>query len=143
MTASTQAASPARTGGRWKRRLAVVAGAAVAGAAVALVASFVVDPLQTPGQGGQAPMELNAIWALIVGAVASLAGWGLLAVLERFAPAKAHLIWRIVAVVVLLLSLGGPMGGTGVTTGSRVALIFMHLAVGAVLIPLLPGRARE
>jgi hypothetical protein len=70
--------------------------------------------------------------------LAGLAGWGLLALLERFTT-RARRTWIVIALVVLVLSLAaGPLGG--VTAGAKVALACLHLAAGAVLIPLL-GRA--
>lgn len=41
------------------------------------------------------------------------------------------------AVVVLVLSLGGPLSGAGVTLANKLWLALMHVAVGATLIPLL------
>lgn len=65
-----------------------------------------------------------------------LAGWGLLALLERVA-ARARDLWAVIAVVVLIGSLGGPLSGTGVTTANRWALVGLHLVVGVVLVRLL------
>lgn len=44
--------------------------------------------------------------------------------------------WLITAPVVLVMSLSAPLSGHGVTSSDRLALICMHLAVGAALIPL-------
>jgi Family of unknown function (DUF6069) len=73
----------------------------------------------------------------VVGAslVASLAGWGLLALMER-RTARARTIWTGVAVVVLVASLSLPLTA-GTTTSARVALALTHIAVAAVLIPAL------
>jgi uncharacterized protein DUF6069 len=46
---------------------------------------------------------------------------------------------RFVALIVLVLSLAGPLGG-GAGTGSRLVLLGMHLTVGAALIIGLRGR---
>lgn len=44
------------------------------------------------------------------------------------------------AVLVALLSLGGPLSSIALTTvGNGLSLALMHLAVGAVLIPVLAG----
>jgi hypothetical protein len=67
---------------------------------------------------------------------AALAAWALLALLERL-TARARTIWTIVAVVVLVASLGTPLLGSGVTAANRAVLELLHLAVGAVLIPAL------
>jgi len=65
-------------------------------------------------------------------AVVSFLGWGLLAILERI-TVRARLTWYIVAVIGLVLSLGAPLSGTGVTAGDRIVLVLMHLTTGAVL----------
>ena len=74
----------------------------------------------------------------IIGAtvIASLAAWGVLALLERRTP-RAHTIWTALAVVVLIASLSLPFIAA-TTTSARVVLIVMHVAVAAVLIVGLP-----
>ncbi len=71
----------------------------------------------------------------VIGAslAASLAGWGLLALLER-RTARARRIWTGIAFVVVVLSLSLPLIA-GTTMSSKVALALMHVAVAAVLIP--------
>jgi hypothetical protein len=72
--------------------------------------------------------------AVVVSALlAGLAGWALLALLERF-TSRARTVWLVVAAVVLLLSLAGPLGA-GADAATTAVLVGMHLAVGAVLIP--------
>jgi hypothetical protein len=48
----------------------------------------------------------------------------------------------VVSTAVLILSLGGPLSGEGIATANKLALVSMHLAAGAVLIPLLYRSAR-
>jgi hypothetical protein len=79
---------------------------------------------------GPAAVALTAL-------VAALAAWGLLALLERMVRRPVR-TYRIIASIVLLLSLAGPLGGVG--TSSRLVLLAMHLTVGAALIIGLPGR---
>jgi len=43
----------------------------------------------------------------------------------------------VIAVAALVLSLGTPLAGAGVTLANRLVLMLMHLAVGSVLIPAL------
>lgn len=70
--------------------------------------------------------------------VVGLLAWALRAVLERF-TANARTAWTWIAGVVLALSLAGPV--TSAATGATaVALIAMHLAAAAVLIPLISRR---
>jgi|HubBroStandDraft_4_1064222.scaffolds.fasta_scaffold63850_2 hypothetical protein len=73
----------------------------------------------------------------VIGAtlIASLAGWALLALLER-RTSRARSIWTVVAIVVLLASVSLPLS-IATTTGSKTVLALMHIAVAAVLIPVL------
>ena len=73
----------------------------------------------------------------VIGAtlIASLAGWGLLAFLER-RTARARAIWTVAAVIVLIASLSLPLS-VATTSGSKTALALMHIAAAAVLIPVL------
>jgi hypothetical protein len=140
MTATTPAVETASARGLWKRRLVAVLGA-VAGAVVAYLVTntAVTGGLKTPAMGDQPPSSLNAGIVIGVSAVVALAAWGLLALLERF-TSKGILVWRVVAAVVLVFSLGGPLSGDGITGGNRLCLALMHIVVGAVLILFLPRR---
>jgi Family of unknown function (DUF6069) len=112
----------------------------VAGATLAAVAVWAIEvPLlgiRLETQFGNAAPQGVGIGAVVLSALAgSLAGWGLLAILERrFARARA--IWTGIAIAVLLASFSLPVSA-GTTTTTKVALAMMHLAVGAVLIPTL------
>jgi len=143
MANTTQSRNVVVAGSRWKGRpLAVVAAVVAALVVYLLITQAFGQDLRTPGMSGKGATELNIGAVLLVSALASLAAWGLLAVLERF-TARARTIWTVVAVVGLVLSLAGPMSGTGITTGNRLALALMHVVVGAVLIVLMrraPGR---
>ena len=117
--------------------VAAAAGAAVLAWAVAVPLSGVQlrvgteDAARTVGIGS------------VVGAaaVAGLLGWALLALLVR-SVARAEPVWRAAAVVVLLLSLGGPVA-MGVGTASVVVLLVLHGVVAVVLVPLLPRAVRR
>jgi hypothetical protein len=63
-----------------------------------------------------------------------LAAWSLLAVLEHFTR-HARTIWSWTAGAFLLISLAGPF--TATSPAAITALMTMHLAAAAVLIPLL------
>ena len=112
----------------------------VAGATLAAVAVWAIEvPLlgiRLETQFGNAAPQGVGIAAVVVSSlVGSLAGWGLLALLERrFAQARA--IWTGIAIAVLLASFSLPLSA-GTTTSTKVALAMMHLAVAAVLIPTL------
>jgi hypothetical protein len=113
---------------------------AVLAATAAAVAIWVVTTLAGadltvsfgPGQPIQRITVVNVVVAALVG---SLAGWGLLALLRRF-TAKARAVWTVTAIIVALLSLGGPLS-TISSPGTKVSLVAMHLAVATVLIVVL------
>jgi hypothetical protein len=69
-----------------------------------------------------------------------LAAWALLAILERVTP-SGRTVWIAAAVVALLISLAGPLGGA-VTAQAAIGLASMHLVAAAILIPLLARSAR-
>lgn len=122
-------------GERRKARLLGVVGAVVAALVVFVVFQYGFgQDLHTPASGSMPAMPLNPGFVVFVSLLASLAGWALLALLERFTSGGRR-AWTIVATAVAVLSLSGPMSGSGITAGNRVALALMHVAVAAVLIP--------
>jgi hypothetical protein len=90
----------------------------------------------TVDQGGTV-QQVGPVAVAVTALLAGAAAWGLLAILERTVRRPAR-TFRIIASVVLLLSLAGPLAGTD--TGSRLALLGMHLTVGLALIIGLPTR---
>ena len=73
--------------------------------------------LHSPGFSTmQYPAAVPAGFAVAIALVAALAGWGLVEALER-QTAHPRRTWLITAPVVLLLSLGGPLSGHGVSAG--------------------------
>lgn len=123
---------------RRSRRLATVLAAAGAALAVWAVAAPLlgVDLVAMTGATAATigPVRV-ALSALVVGAAA----WGLLAVLERV-TARAGRAWTAVALTVLVVSLPAPLA-SATSLAAGVALAAVHLAVGAVLIGLLPRTA--
>jgi len=117
-------------------RLAAAAGAIAAAVAVWLIARYAAGMhLHTPGFGSaQRPASLAPGFVAVLAAVASLLAWAALALIERTSrrPRRA---WIITGIAVLAVSLSAPLSGHGLTGTGRVALVCMHLAVGAVLIP--------
>ena len=116
-----------------RERVLTVAAAVVAAVLTWLVAVPIVgiDLLVSPGGGAAQQVGLGSVVA--VSLLASLLGWGLLALLERLVSRRALTAWTVVAVVVLMLSLSGPL--TAATSAAvAIALVLMHLVVGAVLI---------
>lgn len=131
--APAQSASGTRL---WPIRLAGVAGAVL----VALLTWVLIEPvighdLYAPALGSDEPQDIGAVETITVALLPSLAAWGLLAVLERFVPRRATLIWTVAALVLLLATM--PWSGTFRSDGDHLSLVLLHLAVAAVLIPVL------
>jgi hypothetical protein len=143
MSASAQPKRP-ETLSRLRRsdRVVAVIAAIIAPVLVWLVATVGFgQQLYSPGFGGTAPQELS-IWLVAATAgIAALAAAGVLALIERFSKRPAR-VWLVVSTAVLIVSLGAPLSGEGIDTANKLALGSMHLAAGAVLIPLLYRSAR-
>ncbi|MET8524325.1 DUF6069 family protein [Micromonospora sp. NPDC005172] len=85
---------------------------------------------------GSSTRQVTVAAVVVAAAVAALAGWALLAALER-ATNRSRVWWTSIAVAVLLLSLVvGPTGGVGAAAKATLALL--HLSVGLILILGLP-----
>ena len=120
------------TRGSARTPVAAVLGATAAAVAIWAVATAAGTELTVsfgPAQPIQKVTVVNVVVAALVG---SLAGWGLLALLRRF-TANARAVWTVIAIVVALLSLGGPLSPIA-SAGTKVALVAMHLAVATVVI---------
>jgi len=119
-----------------RTRLAGAAGAAAAAVAVWLVARYGVGlhPHPPGFSYAQRPASLTPGFVAVVAVAASLLAWAALALIERTArrPRRA---WIITSLAVLAVSLSAPLSGHGLTGTGRLALVCMHLAVAAVLIP--------
>ncbi|TMS00299.1 DUF6069 family protein [Nonomuraea basaltis] len=114
-----------------KRILLTVVGAPAAALAVWALAVPVAGTTLTVRMGaGTQPVEPGSV--LVASLLVGLAGWALLAVLERFASRPGR-IWTIVALAVLVLSLLGPLG-SAVGIATMLVLVLMHLVVGTVLV---------
>ncbi|HEY2765851.1 MAG TPA: DUF6069 family protein [Pseudonocardiaceae bacterium] len=115
------------------RRAGAVVGAVLANCLLWLVARALgVDFVLSDSLGtGVLGLGTVIVFTLVFG----LLGWGTLAGLERFTR-RARTTWTVIATVVLLLSLV-PIFLEHATTGTRTALVLLHLAVAAVLIPAL------
>lgn len=90
-------------------------------------------------QGGTVT-EVGLAPVLVSSVLAGLAGWALLAVLERNVT-RPRLIWTVAAAVVAGLSLVGPLSAA-VDAHSSGTLVGMHVVVAAVLIPAFAAVAR-
>ncbi|MEV1315055.1 DUF6069 family protein [Micromonospora arborensis] len=117
------------------RRAAVAAGAIlVAVAEFAILRSAA--GVDLAANSGNSTRQITVAAVVVASAIAALAGWALLALLERL-TSRARVWWSAVAVAVLLLSLlVGPPSGVG--GGAKAILALLHLSVGVVLILGLP-----
>jgi hypothetical protein len=127
---------------RQSDRVVAVLAPVIATALVWLIATlgFGLD-LHQPGFGGSAPQQLSIWWVAVIAGVAGLVAAGALALIERINRRPAR-VWLVVSTTLLILSLGLPLTGDGIGTANRLALVFMHLAAGTVLIPFLYRSAR-
>ncbi|BCJ35369.1 hypothetical protein Athai_28720 [Actinocatenispora thailandica] len=88
-----------------------------------------IDLTVTVGAGRQ---RVGAGAVVVATLVVGLAGWGLRALLDRL-TARARTVWTVLAGIVLLLSLSGPVGSAA-DGGAVAALVGLHLLVGLVLL---------
>jgi hypothetical protein len=115
---------------RIRRGLTVLA--AAAGASLVWVLADPIGGIDLAVRAGDATRPVGFGGVLFTGLLAGVAGWALLAVLER-ALSRPRRTWTAIAVVVLVLSLAGPLA-SGADAASRTLLTGLHLIVGAVLI---------
>ncbi|GAA5105464.1 hypothetical protein GCM10023339_01370 [Alloalcanivorax gelatiniphagus] len=109
-----------------------------AGLAPGLGVDLVVDP------GTSAEMAVGAAAVLVASLVAGLAGWGVLALLERYAGARGLRVWQVGAVAVYLVSLVPLLAPGSTGTATRISLALLHtVVVTAVVLGLSrPARTR-
>ncbi|MDT0377716.1 hypothetical protein E4198_17980 [Streptomyces sp. RKND-216] len=121
-------------------RIVTMVVATLVGAAVWFVARVAFD-VKVIAKTGATETTVQLPSVIVAGVLSGLLGWGLLELLERKAS-KPGTVWSVIASVVLVLSLfTGPLNG--VTTGAKVTLVLLHLAVGLVLIAGLARTARK
>ncbi|MEV4199878.1 DUF6069 family protein [Micromonospora globbae] len=122
-------------------RILVRRSAVTAGAVVLAVAEYATvrwgAGIDLAARTGASTRAVSVTAVAVAAALAALAGWGLLALLERVTT-RARALWTTIAVVVLLISLVGALGGVG--AGAVATFVLLHLTVGVVLIVGLPGR---
>ncbi|MEV4620545.1 DUF6069 family protein [Asanoa sp. NPDC049573] len=112
------------------RGAAVVAAAAVA-AEVVFLAVHQAGGVDLAVRSGSTVTHVGAGPVAVVSLLVSLAAWGLLALLQRVST-RGRRIWTVVATVVFVISLLGPLGGE--TAGATLGLAALHLTVAAVVI---------
>lgn len=116
------------------KRFLIVAGTAACAFVLWLVEHAVLGA-DLAVRSGSSVQEIGGPAVVAVALLVGLAAWGLLALLER-TTAGGRRVWTVIAAVILLLSLLGPL--SGVTAGAKLALALQHLCVGGLLLLLLP-----
>lgn len=138
-TSTTGAGASARTGiirdpARFRARGLAWLGSVVAAVVVWIVASPIAGAdLRADVAGTE--QEIVFVAVLLSALLQAGIGWAVLSLLERFF-ARARTIWLVLAVVVLVLT-GINAAVAALNTETAVWLNVMHLAVAAVLVPVL------
>lgn len=134
---ATGASTPERAapGPRRVARALAVVGGTVAAVVVWVVAKYLADAeLRAQQPGSSALTDIGPHHVIFSALLWSLLGWGLLALLERFV-ARARTVWMWLAIVGVVLSFASPLLSPNMTSGTRIALSLMHVAVAVVVIP--------
>lgn len=133
MTTMTDGPTTGRRGSAVPWRVDLVTAGAAAVCALVLWAAVTllggVDLLVRAGDGQV--REVGAVAVALVAALAGLVGLGVLRLLERHSP-RALRTWTWLSVVVLAVSLLGPLGAT--TAAGTGTLVALHAVVAAVLL---------
>jgi hypothetical protein len=134
VSTTTPAATAIPAARRRRARFLAVIGAAAAALAVWAVARPAAGLAVRLGTGPRT-VHVGPASVAVASVLAGLAGWGLLALMERHA-ARARTVWTATCLIVLVVSLAGPLSA-GVGGAAKAALACMHLAAAGVLIPVL------
>ncbi len=120
------------------QRLAAVAASTGAAATTWIIANGLLGvDVSAPSFDSASPATNIGIGSVLSSTVfATLLGWALLVILER-ATTRSKATWTVAALGFTLISLAGPLSGTGVTTSQRLALVLLHVVVAAVYVPLM------
>lgn len=136
MTTTSRTSAPTVTHRSSRRvRATAVAGSVLIATLLWLVAWILDVDLKVDWRNGQPSMHVGLPMVVGVALAVGVLGWGTLAVLERFLR-HARAIWTAIAVAILALSFA-PLVGADAAAGTKAVLSLMHLAVAAVLIPML------
>ncbi|RCK68574.1 hypothetical protein DT076_15175 [Desertihabitans brevis] len=122
------------------RRALLVLPAAVAVAALVWTLAVVVGGLALTARTGAVVQTIGLGSVLAAAAVAGSAGWAVASLLTRVSR-RARTVWTVLACLVAVLSLAGPLTA-GTTPGAVAVLVLLHLVVAAVVVPGLAPRQR-
>lgn len=136
LTAAPPTTSTSAHARRWPRRAAAIA----VTTSVLVVTSAVITlgfdaTLRGPAFGDSPPIQVGVGAVATATLLATLAGWVLLAALERWTT-RPRTAWTTIAIATVGVSFV-PLSGAGATTGDRVALAALHLLVATIYIPLM------
>ena len=122
----------------WRARLIALVAAAAGAAVVHVIATAAGAAMEAPipGQGVAPITVVNAIVSTLV---AGGLGWAARALLDRFRPRKAVMLWLIGASLVFTAELFPPLLADA-TPGTKAALLAMHVVVAAILFPVFAKR---
>lgn len=121
-----------------RRRTCVVVIAVLAAAITWLLAHAAGADMHVTWADNQNSMTVTAPSVIATSAVASLAGWATLTVLER--RRRSIRAWRTLAVVSFFVSLAPVISaGAPTHTTTKAVLVAMHAIVTAIIITELPG----
>ena len=120
---------------RTRTRVLAVGGGAIAATLVHLVALALGAEMAVPAFDGQGTQQIAAVGVALSALVGALVGWGLALAAGRWC-ARPRATWLLVVAVGLLLSFV-PVIAIEATAVTRAVLALEHLAVAAVMIPVL------
>jgi hypothetical protein len=133
--------APAVTDIKQGRTRALCAAGGALAAALAWIVEVPLLGIHLNFRFGAGHIQTIAVGQVIgVALAASLAGWLLLALLERRTPHPRPL-WTTIALAALAASLALPLA-VATTTSAAAGLIAMHVTVGAVVIPAMAYTSR-
>lgn len=121
--------------GRTRARVLAVAGGALAATVVHLLAGALGADMAVPAFDGQGTEQIAAVGVALSALAGALVGWGLALAAGRWA-ARPRVTWLVVAGVGLVFSFV-PVIAIDATAATRAVLALEHLAVAAVMIPVL------
>lgn len=131
---SAQSTTAKRRSRRWIGLFSATAAGAVLWLLAVPVAGIDLDVAAVPG-GPSDDMTVSLASVVVSASAASVLGWILLALLERWTR-RGRMIWTWVAAVAAILSIAGPLT-MAASVAAGVVLAGMHLVTAAVLIPVL------